>query len=58
MEKVITNRYDAKMSIQAVNDMINVRVCMRILKNECLSLSSPMAQAYCAQIHKLMLGWT
>ena len=56
-DKVISNQWGAYMSVQAISDMVNVRICMRALKWECDSLSSPLALAYCAQIHKLMLGW-
>ena len=58
MDKTISSEYDATMSIQAVNDMINIRICMRALNWECDNLSSPMALAYCARIHKLMVGWS
>ncbi len=58
MDKIISNQWDAYMSVQAINDMINVRICMNALNRECMSLSEPMALAYCARIHRIMLGWS
>ena len=58
MDKVISNQWGAYMSVQAISDMVNVRICMNALNRECDSLSEPLALAYCARIHRIMLGWS
>ena len=58
MDKVISNQWGAYMSVQAINDMVTVRICMTAVNNEDSRLSEPLALAYCARIHRIMLGWS
>ena len=60
LDKVISNKWDAKMSIQAINDVINIKLKLRTLQSlhEDDDLrGSDVYNRRCATLHRLITGY-
>lgn len=71
MEKVISNQFDARMSIQAINDVVNMKITLRSLyqcqtaldcayeshDTDLIPLLTASRDMLCAKLHRLMIGW-
>ena len=59
MEKIISNQFDAHMSVQAVNDVVNVKIILNELrmgdKDIC---KTHHGRQLCAMLHQHILGWS
>ena len=61
MDKVISNQWDARISIQVINDVMNIKYILRVLcvmHDSDKMRGSDMYNRYCATLHQHLLGWS
>lgn len=56
--EVITNKHDATISVQVVNDVINIQEVIRMLNKNDVDVKSELGRQMGEKLHRLIAGWS